>query len=178
MMTIKRLLLVMIVLPAAVALAQDATETAPPRPCSEPEARQFDFWVGQWEVHAKGKVVGHNRISRIHGGCTLLEEYDTLPGPYEGKSFNYYDAGAGRWHQVWVDNGGTRLHLEGGYADHQMVMSGERAGGTGTDRITWTDNQDGTVRQVWDVSQDGGATWKTIFDGLYKPVSEAPAQER
>ncbi len=153
---------------AGTALAE--TE-APLRPCAEPEARQFDFWVGQWEVHAKGKVVGHNRISLIQDGCTLLEEYDTRPGPYEGKSFNYYDPAAGKWHQVWTDNSGLRLHLEGGFADGQMVMSGERLQGKEPviDRITWTDNPDDTVRQEWEVSRDGGTTWQRIFDGLYKP---------
>lgn len=167
----------LLILSILVLASPVAAENTPP-PCSEPEARQFDFWVGQWEVHAKGKIVGHNQISRIHGGCTLLEEYNTLPRPYEGKSFNYYDPNDRLWHQVWVDNGGMRLHLQGGFADGQMIMTGQRAVGnkTATDRITWTDNDDGTVRQVWDVSQDGGATWNTIFDGLYKP-SAGSAQE-
>ena len=35
-------------------------------PCSSPEARQFDFWVGSWTVHANDKVAGHNNISNIH----------------------------------------------------------------------------------------------------------------
>ena len=33
--------------------------------------------------------------------------------------------------------------------------------------IVWVDIVDGTVRQVWDVSKDGGESWKTVFDGLY-----------
>jgi len=176
-----RFLYLLLILPAVVPLAaaDEGQPAAPPPPCSEPEARQFDFWIGEWEVHAKGKVVGHNRISPIQGGCTLLEEYYTLPGPYEGKSFNYYDSADGQWHQVWVDNGGTRLHLRGGYSEHQMVMSGERLAGGKTilDRITWTDNGDGTVRQVWDVSPDGGGVFNTIFDGLYKPVKGVVDQQ-
>ncbi len=132
-----RYLLTVLILLVATSVA--AEETAPP-PCSEPEARQFDFWVGEWEVHAKGKVVGHNQISRIHGG--------------------------------------TRLHLQGRFADGQMIMSAERAAGdkTATDRITWTDNPDGTVRQAWDVSEDGGNSWKTIFDGFYKPLAGSPQE--
>lgn len=138
--------------------------------CEAPEARQFDFWSGSWQVSAKGKVVGHNTISKIHGGCTLLEEY-TTPKGYEGKSFNYYDETDGNWHQIWVDNSGTRLHLKGGYSEGRMVMSGDRVRGDGktvTDRITWHNNADGTVRQVWDVSEDQGQTWKTVFDGIYE----------
>jgi hypothetical protein len=161
-----RFLLLLILLVPAAGLGQ-----APTNPCSEPEATQFDFWIGEWEVHAGGKIVGHNRISRIQGGCTLLEQYDTLPGKYEGKSFNYYDSSDALWHQVWVDNGGTRLHLKGGYADGKMVLSGARSVGEKVivDRITWKALDDGTVSQVWDVSEDGGSVFKTIFDGLYRP---------
>jgi hypothetical protein len=35
------------------------------------------------------------------------------------------------------------------------------------DRVTWTPNADGSVRQLWEKSADGGATWTTAFDGLY-----------
>jgi len=142
------------------------------QPCSEPEASQFDFWVGQWEVHANGKLAGHNTISRIHGGCTLLEEFSGAAGPYEGKSFNYYDATDGQWHQVWVDNSGTRLHLAGGFHEAAMSMSGKRIaqGAEILDRITWTPNDDGTVRQLWEMSTDGGTSFRTLFDGLYRPV--------
>ena len=45
-------------------------------PCASSEARQFDFWIGSWTVYANDKIAGHNRISNIHNGCTLLEEYE------------------------------------------------------------------------------------------------------
>lgn len=34
-------------------------------------------------------------------------------------------------------------------------------------RITFTPRPDGTVRQYWEVSRDGGQTWTGNFDGLY-----------
>lgn len=153
---------------ALIMTPASAQESDPP--CSNPEAAQFDFWLGEWAVFAGGKEVGRNRITRIHGGCTLLEEYSTVLGGFEGKSFNYYEPTDGLWHQVWVDNSGTRLHLQGGFADGKMVMSGVRSLGQGniTDRITWHDNADGTVRQVWELSNDDGQTWKLLFDGLYR----------
>lgn len=138
-------------------------------PCASEQARQFDFWVGSWQVTANGKVAGHNTISSILGGCVLMEEYANASGSYTGKSFNYYDDADGKWHQIWVDNQGLRLKLSGGYADGKMIMSGEHPQGEDTilDRITWHHNDDGTVRQVWDQSKDNGATWETVFDGLY-----------
>ena len=34
-------------------------------------------------------------------------------------------------------------------------------------RITWSKNADGTVRQLWESSTDGGTTWTVAFDGTY-----------
>ena len=170
------LTLVMLFMMVAPVVAQDSAKKspAPPPPCGQPEAAQFDFWLGEWEVLAKDRIVGHNLISRIQGGCTLLEEYTAAGGAFEGKSFNYFDPADDHWHQVWVDNSGTRLHLTGGFADGQMVMSGDRMvkGKVSTDRISWTDNPDGTVRQLWELSADGGETWQVLFDGLYRHPAE------
>ena len=30
---------------------------------------------------------------------------------------------------------------------------------------------DGTVRQLWESSADGGSTWQAVFDGLYRKKS-------
>jgi hypothetical protein len=34
-------------------------------------------------------------------------------------------------------------------------------------RISWTPGPDGSVRQLWETSADGGKTWETAFDGKY-----------
>ncbi len=117
-----------------------------------------------------GKVVGNNRIEPILGGRVLRESYSTK-GAFAGHSFNSYNAPAKRWEQFWVDNSGTVLHLKGGLNEAgEMVLSGERvtAEGTATDRITWTPNEDGSVRQHWELSPDHGETWRTLFDGTYR----------
>src|SRR3990170_40736 len=50
---------------------QDMTER-----CREPEHREFDFWLGTWDVlNAEGDVVGHNEIQRVARGCALLEDW-------------------------------------------------------------------------------------------------------
>jgi len=136
--------------------------------CSGAEHRQFDFWIGSWEVtDTAGKVVGTNQITRVANGCALNEYWRGARGP-TGTSLNFYDPGTGQWHQVWAGLG-YFLRLSGGLQDGKMVLSGERdtPQGSAIDRITWAPNEDGTVRQVWEVSQDGGDTWQTIFDGLY-----------
>jgi hypothetical protein len=160
----------------AAALAQTpppAPPAPPPPPCASAEHRQFDFWLGEWEVTANGKLAGTNRITRLYGDCGLREEYST-PRGYVGSSFNLYDPARGVWHQTWVDNQGTLLLLDGGWKDGQMVLEGEKPAAGGArqrDRIRWTPNADGTVRQLWEVSTDGGQSWTVAFDGLYRKAA-------
>lgn len=172
------LLLTALIAPAGPAAAQEngvgeAAQDAPkPAPCTAPEHRQFDFWLGEWSVTnvATGKSSARNRITAIQGGCAILEEYET--GAYSGTSLNYYDAGDGRWHQSWIDNQGQPLRIHGGLEDGSMVMRTDPGGENGTtvQRITWTPREDGSVRQHWEVSKDGGAAWSTVFDGIYRRV--------
>lgn len=147
-----------------------------PAPCSEPEYRQFDFWIGEWEVfNPAGEKVGENRIERVLNGCALHENWRSAKSAFTGNSYNTYDESRKLWHQTWVDNSGQLLLLQGGLDKAgRMVLQGERAarGGEGKvmDRITWTPNADGSVRQFWEASKDGGRSWDVVFDGLYRKL--------
>ena len=129
----------------------------------------FDFWVGEWTVHAaNGKLAGHNTITKAHAGCVLHESYKT-PGAYSGESINIYDASRKVWHQTWADSSGLLLTLEGGYRDGKMVMEGKGFDSDGkpiSHRISWSVNPDGSVRQHWE-STDAAGKWSTAFDGKY-----------
>jgi hypothetical protein len=144
-----------------------------PAPCASAEHRQFDFWIGDWEVTgARGQKAGTNRIERILGGCALYESW-TGAGPSRGHSLNAFDTGDNKWHQTWMDNSGTVLLITGGIVNGEMVMEGERRLPDGTrqlERITWTPNADGSVRQHWQSSRDAGMRWTTVFDGVYRRV--------
>ncbi|HVJ73232.1 MAG TPA: hypothetical protein VNB03_04325 [Casimicrobiaceae bacterium] len=154
---------------AALACAALASATAVAAPCDTPAFREFDFWLGDWNVHTPdGKLAGVNRIEREYGGCVLHERYDTGKG-YRGESLNIHDATRKRWHQTWVDSGGTLLLLEGGLVGGSMVLEGRTLGEDGKStqhRITWTPNLDGSVRQLWE-STDTDGRWTVAFDGRY-----------
>lgn len=141
-------------------------------PCDAPEAHQFDFWIGSWEVRTPdGKVAGTNRIEPVLGGCALQEHWVGARG-MTGTSLNMYIPSKGQWHQTWVDDHGTLLLLDGAYKDGAMVLSGESKPAPGSStptrqRITWSRLDGGDVRQLWEQSQDGGATWTVVFDGRY-----------
>lgn len=144
---------------------------APVLPVAPAEAGQFDFWVGEWEVFTPaGKKAGENRIERIAGGWGLLENWEGAGG-YSGRSLNTWLPEQKKWRQFWVGTGGA-LELTGELnAKGEMVLAGKTStpGKPDTmERITWTPNADGTVRQLWEQSTDSGATWTTAFDGLYQ----------
>lgn len=155
------------VLSSSLAQAQ----TPPPPGCPAEVRRQFDFWVGDWNVTVGGKPAGENRIERILDGCALLENWKGAGG-MSGKSLNFYDPRSERWHQTWVDDRGGSLGLDGAFKDGKMVLIGTqkkdpKTGTTTIDRITWTPLPADQVRQVWETSNDDGKSWAVAFDGLY-----------
>jgi hypothetical protein len=147
--------------------------------CSAPQHRQFDFWIGAWEViDARGQRAGTNRIESILGGCALAETWEGASGS-RGRSLNAYDPGDNKWHQTWIDSDGTVLMLAGGIINGEMVMEGERRLPDGThtlERITWTPNKDGSLRQRWQSSRDRGMRWTTVLDVLYRKGSSEAAR--
>jgi hypothetical protein len=99
-------------------------------PCSSEQAKQFDFWVGTWDLEwtdAKGqKQKGTNTINKILGGCVIEENFTTGgPQPYLGKSHSLYDAKSGLWKQTWVDSGGAYIDLTGDFKDGKMMLHRE-----------------------------------------------------
>ncbi|HZR26783.1 MAG TPA: cupin domain-containing protein [Vicinamibacterales bacterium] len=129
--------------------------------CGDAEHRQFDFWIGDWEVLApNGTVAGHSRITPASMGCAIEEQWSGAGGG-NGRSLNTYDPNDKKWHQYWVGGDGTILQLAGTFGDNAMTL------GDGTNRIRWSRNSDGSVRQTWDVTKDSGKTWQTTFDGKY-----------
>jgi len=149
--------------------AQNAASMAVP--CSGPEYRQFDFWVGEWDVTTPdGKPAGRNSVTRPLGACVIQEHWKGAGG-MNGESYNLYDRATKRWHQTWVSDRGALLQLDGGLVDGNMVLSGPEhmaQGKPSRDRITWTPKSADEVHQVWEVSSDQGATWTVQFHGVYK----------
>jgi uncharacterized protein (TIGR02246 family) len=165
-----RLALTVAMVSLAAQPARCASEPAPP--CTAAEHRQFDFWLGDWDVYVGDELVGTNRIETILDGCALRESWVGSSG-MRGTSLNAYSARDGRWHQSWIDSNGLLLELSGRLEEGRMALAGRvpRPDGEGEalHRIAWEPRADGTVRQHWQVSRDAGASWSDIFDGVYRP---------
>ena len=146
--------------------------------CAAPEHRQFDFWVGEWNVFPTGKSVqvATSRIEKLYGGCALRENWMPRSGQ-DGGSLNGYDARDLVWRQTWLDSSGAYVVFTGGLEERAMVLTGmwRDANGPGKDaltRMTYTKGDDGSVRQLGEQSADAGKTWQPSFDFTYKPRPE------
>ncbi|MEP6749798.1 MAG: hypothetical protein ABJB86_18815 [Bacteroidota bacterium] len=144
-------------------------------PCSgNPVYRQFDFWIGQWEAFTTAnKKAGDSKVSLLLDSCIVLEEWTSTQAGYEGKSFNTYNVGTGKWQQYWVDNrAGVTEYFDGHFENNTMILQTtniKQADGRykilkmsffnlGTDKL----------RQFGQSSADNGKTWTTDFDLEYR----------
>jgi hypothetical protein len=169
------LILLMALLPLVATPAAGRAQDAPPRPpaCQDETFRAFDYWVGEWVVrNGEGREVGRNRISVVSGGCGLLEEWTSAAGG-TGRSLNFFEPASGDWRQVWVGAGGSLLDLRGGLDDGVMTLEGESVSPEGPvlNRISWIPRDRGVVEQLWEISSDGGTTWRVAFQGFYEPAA-------
>lgn len=175
--------------PIALLLAVAAPQTAspPPKPpkvdCSDADHRALDFWIGDWDVFAKGstKPIAHSRIEKIVG-CAISETFDQSIGPngkpiaYHGRSISAYvpagSAGSGGWRQYYVDSGGTAATLTGGITNGAMIFLSNN--GPVTNRMTLK-SMGSAVSQRGEFSTDDGKTWQPAYDFTYWPRVEAVA---
>jgi hypothetical protein len=144
--------------------------------CCTEAYREFDFWVGKWEVSlADGSIAGENLIERTQDGCALQESWTSARAGFTGTSLNFYNPRLGLWEQLWVDNSGTILKLKGKRKGNQMILSSDPLPGPdgmeNINRITWTLLEDGRVRQLWELIQ-GENQRRVVFDGYYRKVPD------
>ena len=157
---------------APAAAQQPAPTPAKPAaaPCTAPENRQFDFWVGRWDVYPTGKdkLVAHSLIESVYGGCGVRENWMPLSNQ-PGGSLNIYVPEEKRWEQFWIDSQGSRAIFTGGWNGKAMVIQGKWAGPLV--RISYSKNADGSVRQFGEQSTDEGKNWAPSFDLTYRPAA-------
>lgn len=138
-------------------------------PCNTPEYRQFDFWLGSWEVqNPQGQVVGRNTISELSDRCILFEDWEGTSG-HKGLSLNYFDPRDRTWNQIFRDNTGNIAawpDLKGGFLNGSMILESP-TGIEPRSRWIWTKISEDKVRQMAESSGDGGETWTVIWDSYY-----------
>jgi hypothetical protein len=171
--------LLLLSLAVSTGVAQQSSQPAPPNPCTAPEQRQLDFWVGEWDLTwpgASGGETGHgtNSIKRIMDGCVVQENFSGLADHLRGTSVSTFDATAHKWKQTWVDNEGGYLDFTGEFKDGQMILWREATGPEGAkflQRMVWKNISANEFDWSWEASQDNGKTWQVKWPIHYKRKS-------
>ena len=142
-------------------------------PCEdEPEAAQFDFWLGHWEVRGgDGALLGESRVTRDEGGCVVREEWRSAAGG-SGTSMSVYLPSRRQWRQVWVGSNGNHFDLVGSLVDGEMRMEGTieyfDPENVLAFRGVWAVGAGGRVRQRMEQFDLVSQTWELWFDGIYR----------
>jgi hypothetical protein len=152
------------------------TQAAQPNPCADPQQKQFDFWIGEWNLTWPGDKpgeVGHgtNSIKRILDGCVVQENFSGADSMHlRGTSVSTFDARSNRWKQTWVDNEGGYLDFLGDFSNGQMILQREavRNGEKILQRMVWKNISANELDWSWESSADGGKTWQVNWPIHYK----------
>jgi hypothetical protein len=146
------------------------TQGVPPAAPAGP--RQFDFWLGDWDVTwagaspEAGEQHGRNRVEAILDGRVVLENFDGRPSaPLQGLSVSVYNAALAQWRQTWVDNTGNYWAFAGRFAEGRMILSTmvERDGRPIHLRMVWFNLAPDSLDWHWERSSDGGQTWTVLW---------------
>ena len=133
----------------------------------QPE-HQFDFWLGEWDVTWGEDGKGTNRVERILGEKIIQENF--AAPDFQGMSVSSYDPERKLWCQTWVDNNGTYLDFTGKFEDGKMTLSRDAIvrGEACKQRMVWYDIQGDKLEWNWARSDDGGQTWRVLWQIHYR----------
>jgi hypothetical protein len=143
-----------------------------------PEFRQFDFWIGKWDLSwpasqtTGGKAGrGTNRIELALDQCVVVENFDGAPDiPLRGMSVSTFNQRTRKWQQTWVDNSGGYLDFVGELNDGQMILAREAMTQDGRkimQRMVWKNIKPDSLDWSWERSDDNGKSWKIIWPIRY-----------
>lgn len=170
---------------ALLAIASPGIGAEIPQSCASPEARAFDFWIGDWRIEQQIlqpdgtwlTLEARTSVSPVLDGCALVEHWEgevqffwegmDQPEPMTGLSVRAYDPQSAKWYIHWMD---TRTpHFGGAYTgnfrDGRGIFTrewetpqGERLG-----RITFSEITPRSVTWELAVSSDDGKNWTTLW---------------
>ncbi|HZR57130.1 MAG TPA: DUF1579 family protein [Terriglobales bacterium] len=171
---------IVLVLFSASLSAQASHNTAQAKPCTDDQQKQFDFWIGEWDLTWPGANAGEvdhgtNTIQRVMDGCVVQESFSGGDSMHlRGMSVSTYVPQSNAWKQTWVDNEGGYLDLVGGYKDGQMILSRESKTPAGTAihmRMVFKNISKNEFDWSWEKSIDDGKSWQVVWPIHYKRKS-------
>lgn len=151
---------------------------APAACASDSNFQRLAFWVGNWDVFdSVGTRYASQNVRAVVDACAFTAEW-TGPIGDKGMSMTAYDPRTHDWKQVYVSNqvpaaAGVSVRKSDPSYDGpglRFVPAADPGRGeTSRSRITIEPLPDHRVRQTFEESKDGGATWRTVFKAEHRP---------
>jgi len=138
------------------------------------ENREFDFWIGEWDLTWAENGRGRNVITKILDGKVVQEQFASVPADGSpdlvGMSVSVYNAQMAQWQQTWVDNQGSYLDFVGGMVDDKMILSRQAVvnGEPVQQRMVWADIEPDSINWRWERSSDEVVTWQVVWAINYR----------
>ncbi len=171
------LIVTCLLLPGAIR-AEDADSAKPPEKASaeaeelQEMQKQFDFWLGEWNLTWKDGGKGTNTITKILEDQVIKESFNGKPSIHlVGQSYTVFVKPLKIWKQTWVDNESGYLDFTGGLEeDGRMILSREagKEGKKFLQRMVWHNIKENQFDWNWERSDDQGATWKVAWHIHYE----------
>ena len=145
---------------------------------NEQPEKQFDFWLGEWDLTWGEDGQATNHVLRIMDDKIIQENFS---GPeLKGMSVSAYDRSRELWCQTWVDNSGTYLDFTGRFEDGKMILVRDAIvkGEACRQRMVWHNIAEDSLEWNWERSDDRGKTWRILWEIKYRRSSlREPAVE-
>lgn len=188
--------LVLLLVVAATAPAPAQEQLPASAVCPDARSRQFDFWIGEWDILNLHRQTGGDdprwystgssvsRVVPVVDGCALVEEwYGELSfDRVRGMSLRAFNPDAAEWDiaMLWPSpDRPTFGTLEGNFRHGRgefYTEGTDQHGRTVLTRFTFADIRPDQLR--WDAAQSGdsGLTWRTtwIMEFTRHPAGDSP----
>ena len=156
----------------------------------EQGARDFDFWMGAWQVHnrrLRERLAGSDEWEEFEskvaarplpGGLGNEDVYCTnVDGGFVGMSFRFFDPETGKWAIYWADSRRPGLldpPVIGSFSGDTGLFEGEDTfeGRPIHVRFLWSGVTTPTPRWEQAFSADGGETWETNWVMEFTPTGD------
>lgn len=142
------------------------------KPCTAPEAAQFDFWVGSWDLYTADSNAGSNTIYKVMDGCAVQENFESNKQHYSGKSWSMYNPQLKIWQQTWIDNQGGFIYLTGKFENGAMTLTDQSKkmsnGKEQVYRMVYHNITRDSFDWDWESTTDSGVTWVNNWHIHYK----------
>jgi hypothetical protein len=175
-----RILLAFAVCAASFCLAPPrASAAGEASPCPANSAvRQLDYWLGDWVIGTnEGPGNSTSKVYLSLDKCIVIESWDGGAG-HIGENIFAYSLDDRSWRGMFVDNRGhAHVFVDGKVADGSAEFDGPSRGPHGEavlNRIKIVRVDANQVTQTWEKSTDNGATWTTVFRGVYTRKTKKP----